>query len=205
MNENTSDTNADANSDQTVPHQSTVSPSTISDSKAEATAQEPTEEIKIGFRGKKTKVKRKPNGAPAGNKNAMRHALNSGGLPPNCSYIARQINSFRTAMEKAILDVRGQLGVYEVACVQTATEYHCHALKCRRWARIADDELSHDQRLNFSREIAKAFESRDKILRNLGLNHKAGIDETILDALYSHVPVGITDRSAGDPQDDSDE
>ncbi|MDX1945220.1 MAG: hypothetical protein SFU86_07425 [Pirellulaceae bacterium] len=62
------------------------------------------------------------------------------------------------------------MGVLDAAVINTAARWEQHALLATRWLRISFDQLSHDQRLNFSREIARASSERDKALRELRLN-----------------------------------
>jgi hypothetical protein len=121
-------------------------------------------------------------GAPVGNANAATHGLRmtTGELPGGCAYITRQLRSFKTALENAVLDARGVLGVYELAAVQSAVEWHSHALKARRWARVADNDLEWSEKLAFSRESARAFDQRDAILKRLGLDRPSESDAIVL-------------------------
>lgn len=148
----------------------------------------------------KTHPKRpKSAGAPKGNLNAVRHGLTVQGFPPGCTYIQKQVASFRGALEAAIERVRGEMGVFEVACCQTAVEWHTHALKARRWIRLEDKKLSIDQRIAFSREIARAFAERDKVLKALGLDFRLSPDvATILYANTSGADAGESTESNTD-------
>lgn len=123
-----------------------------------------------------TPNKSKRSGAPSGNRNAIRHGLTVQGFPPGCTYIQKQVASFRSALEVAIEQVRGAMGVFEIACIQTAVEWHTHALKARRWVRLEDEKLTIDQRIAYSREIARAFAERDKVLKALGLDFRTSPD-----------------------------
>lgn len=122
------------------------------------------------------KKKRRRRGAPAGNLNAMQHGLTVPGVPPGCRDIQTQVDSFKTALEVAVEQVRGTLGVYEAACCQTAVEWHTYALKARRWVALEGDKLTIDQRISFSKEVARGFTERDRVLKLLGLDFKTAVD-----------------------------
>lgn len=129
--------------------------------------------------------RRKRRGAPNGNVNAIRHGLTVKELPPGCHDIQKQVESFKGALEVAIEHVRGTPGVYETACSQTAVEWHTYALKARRWVQLEDKNLTIDQRIAFSREIARGFAERDKVLKVLGLDIKSSVDAATV--LYANV------------------
>ncbi len=118
----------------------------------------------------KSKPRCKKRGAQPRNKYAMRHGLQSAMLPDGCGFITKQSSTFRRAVESAVIATRGQLGVYETALIQSASTWYVHGLKARRWLRVAFNELSNDQRIAFSREEARAFSERDRILKQLGLD-----------------------------------
>jgi hypothetical protein len=131
----------------------------------------------------------------------MRHGLQSGLLPDGCSFITKQLSTFRRATEAAVLSQRGCLGVYETACVQTACEWYSHCLKARRWLRIAFDELSHDQRIAFSREAARALSERDRVLKNLGLDATGDDRSTI----YTFAGLDDADDDDNEGANDTDD
>jgi hypothetical protein len=145
-----------------------------------------------------TKRTRRKRGAQPRNKYAMRHGLQSGMLPDGCGFITKQSSTFRRAVESAVLATRGQLGVYEVALIQSASTWYVHGLKARRWLRVAFDQLSNDQRVAFSREEARAFSERDRILKQLGLDQGADSSKMTLYAL----PFGDQSEAAGDARRD---
>ena len=109
-------------------------------------------------------------GAPRGNVNAMRHGLRSGSDPPGCSYITRQASEFRQSLEAKVLAKTGEIDVYESSLIHTAVSWLKHGLKCRRWLRINFNDLSADQRVTYSREAPRAFESMTRCLKLLGLD-----------------------------------
>jgi hypothetical protein len=114
-------------------------------------------------------------GAPMGNKNATRHGLVAGRLPAGCRYIARDISRFRSALEQAVIDAGRDIDIMAAAAIQSATRWETHAQLCRRWLRT-EANLDPDQRLAFSREIARASSERDKCLDRLGLDRASNAD-----------------------------
>ena len=116
--------------------------------------------------------------APEGNQNRTQHGcravrsqyregLTLGKLPPGCSWLRRKITRFRNALEQAVLDRVGVLGIVDVAIIQSAARWETHAELCRRW--LTEGDLTPDQRLNFSRQVASASSERDRCLAKLPL------------------------------------
>jgi len=104
----------------------------------------------------------------------MRHGLAAGRLPKGCAYITRAVTRFRAGIEAAMVAAGLPIGVVEAATIQTAVRWERHALLCQRWLRT--EELDADQKLAFSRDLARASSERDKCLRLLGLNHRLAAD-----------------------------
>jgi hypothetical protein len=136
-------------------------------------------------------------GAPVNNKNATRHGLTLGSaLPKGTAYISRSIVRFRLALEAAVVAARGAVGLYEAAAIQTACRWERHALLAQRWLRV-EKQLDPDQRLTFSREIARASTERDKCLKLLGIDATgrsdpwAALDAASKPAAVSHDPSAI--------------
>ncbi len=74
-------------------------------------------------------------GAPPKNKNHLRHGLTAGSLPRGCSYIARITNELRREIEKAVLSLKGEIGIADAAHVNTACRFERHAMLAQRWLR----------------------------------------------------------------------
>lgn len=126
---------------------------------------------------------RKPKGgAPPNNANAIRHGLRTGQLPPGCSYVRRLVTTLRDALERATIDAHGEVGVYHAASINTAARFEQVALLAQRWLREGFAEMSHDQRLAYAREIAKASAARDAAIKSLSLDVKAS---NVLESLYA--------------------
>jgi hypothetical protein len=108
-------------------------------------------------------------GPATGNENAMRHGLKAGKLPSDAKYIEVRLNIFRRNLEAAVMDSKGEVSIPDAASIQTAMRWERHAALAQRWLTKSYDELKPQERLSFSREIAKASTERDKALRELGL------------------------------------
>ena len=111
----------------------------------------------------------KPTGAPRGNSNSMRHGLRAGKLPPKCQYIEHQMNRLRRELEDATMKAKGRIDLADAANIQTAVKWERHGALCLRWLRIEGDNLKPLERLQFSREIARASTERDKAVERLDL------------------------------------
>jgi len=114
-------------------------------------------------------------GAPFGNRNAMRHGLRAGSLPKGASYIAREMVALRREIEDAVLARRGRIELYEAALIQTAVRWERHALLAQRWLRLNAETMTHEERVRYSREIARASSERDKCLKLLGLDQEKDV------------------------------
>ena len=113
--------------------------------------------------------KSKKRGAPKDNRNNMRHALRSGRLPKDAKYIEHRLNQFRRFLEDAVVAIHGKVSIHHAAAIQTSMRWERHACLAHRWLVKQWEELKPEQRLHFSREIAKASTERDKALKDLEL------------------------------------
>jgi hypothetical protein len=131
-------------------------------------------------------------------KNAIRHGLTAGALPPGCGYVKRIIGEFRTSLEASVIEVHGSIDLYRAGVIQTALRLERHALLCQRWLRKGEGTLTPDQRLAYSRDIGKASAERDKCLRELGINAKAASDPWAdLDATATTKPAQLANATEG--------
>lgn len=117
----------------------------------------------------KGRSKRAGEGGQLGNRNALRHGLRAGRLPPGCSWIASQTAELRTALEDAVVALRGEIAIVDAAAINTALRCERHALLCQKLLRDKWDELDHSERLSYSREITTASAARDKAIDRLGI------------------------------------
>lgn len=122
------------------------------------------------------KPKRKRGGQP-GNRNAVQHGLTTGHNPRGCSSATRYGNQFKRSLEAEVQALRGEITFADACSIQSATEWYRHALRARHWLNKKGDELSADQQLTFSREVARALTERDKIIRVLGVDRLPDPDD----------------------------
>lgn len=112
----------------------------------------------------------------AGNVNALQHGLRSdrpfgivpGTLGKGFGRIVRRIGEFKTAIEAAVMANRSEITLADACLIQTCLRWERHAQCAQKWLRDNPD-LPPADKLNFSREIARASSERDKALANLGL------------------------------------
>ncbi len=125
--------------------------------------------------------------APIKNRNAVRHGLRAGQLPKGASYIKRETDVLRRIIEDAVAALDGgNVSLYHAGVVQSCIRWERHAMLSQRWLRLEAGDLTPDQRLAFSRDIARASTERDKCLRELGLNVKPNSDPwALLDVVPS--------------------
>ena len=98
--------------------------------------------------------------------------MKSGQLPKDCKFIEWRLNAFRRTLEAAVLSAKGEVTLTDAASIQTVIRWERHAILAQRWLVKAGDTLKAAERLNFSREIARASAERDKAITALGLNAK---------------------------------
>lgn len=117
-------------------------------------------------------TKRQP-GGQFGNDHGMRHGLRTGKLPKDAKYIEVRINILRRQIEATVIEIKGEITLADAACIQTITRWEKHACLAQRWLTKQYDELKPEQRLHFSREIARASTERDRAIANLKLDAPA--------------------------------
>jgi hypothetical protein len=107
------------------------------------------------------------------NANAARHGLRGQGVPRGCTGVTKSINHFRRQLEQAVVNAHGEITLVHACLINTAYRYERHAQLAQRWLLVAYDDLSHADRLNYSREAARASAERDKAIMALNLNRPA--------------------------------
>jgi len=117
-----------------------------------------------------------------GNSCAIRHGIKAGKLPKGCLYIERRANALRRQLEAAVIEAKGQVTLIDAATIQTVCEWEKHAALCQRWLRKQGDAMKPSEFLEFSREIAKARDGRNKALAALKLDRDKSQD--LLAQLY---------------------
>jgi len=125
----------------------------------------------------------RPSGKRA--RNNLKHGLRTvslGSVPAGASYVGRLTMRLRREVENAVVASKGSVDLMDSCHINTAVKWERHSLLCTLWLRKQAPTMSHDQRLAYSRAIAKASECRDKALEKLGLDQGS---VSIIDALYS--------------------
>lgn len=117
-----------------------------------------------------TQLKPKRMGPPLGSQNHLKHGLRAGRLPKGCGYISTRVEKLREVIETQLCDQKGEVTITEAATINSMVRWERHALLAMRWLRQHVDDMTHDQRLAYSREIARASSERDKCLRSLKLD-----------------------------------
>ena len=97
-------------------------------------------------------------------------------LPRGCSYITAALNTFRRALEAAVTELRGEVGLCDAALIQTCYRYERHAQLAQRWLRMEGESMNVTERLACSAAIAKASAERDRCLEKLGIDKRCNAD-----------------------------
>lgn len=143
--------------------------------------------------------KRKP-GGQQGNRNRLRHGLYSPSMGKGLSYPDKQAGIFRRAIENALIELRGEVGLLDAALVHSATEAQKVAFANRAAKRAAEEAgaLKAELALAFDRDYLKALDVRDRKLLQLGLNQR---EADPWDSLYSSYsdPIPVS-SPADEPQ-----
>jgi hypothetical protein len=108
-----------------------------------------------------------------GGRNNLQHGLRAvvlGATPTGASYVGRLVQQLRMQLEDAVVDAKGEVSLADALAINTACRWERHSLLATRWLKQGFDKLTPDQRLNHSREVAKASESRDRAIRELRLD-----------------------------------
>ena len=116
-----------------------------------------------------------------GNTNSVHHGLTAkktlqltvGRLPEGFGNIGNAVKRLRKLIAEGVVESGRDMGIYEMACIQSACRWEQHGLLAQRWLRLESKTMSASDRLNYSKQIAKASTERDKCLRNLGLDRRA--------------------------------
>ena len=122
-------------------------------------------------------------GAQPGNLNRathgrrIRYGLLQSRLPAGSSYIRKQRDKFRGAIEAAVASANGgNISLADAGLISSATKWETHSQLAARWLVVGTD-FSPADRLAHSREVARAASERDKCLKALGLNVTSNVDD----------------------------
>lgn len=147
-------------------------------------------------------------GAPALNGNALRHGLDSrpevvamrlelGTLPDSMKRVEGDVYAFRRLVENAVMEAKGSIGLIDAALIQTACRHERASRLALAWLRGHEGELSHAERLAYSKAIAEASERRDKAIAALRLERKPTDWWDDYYAGRTATPAAITDDGDG--------
>jgi hypothetical protein len=92
-----------------------------------------------------------------------------GKLPSSLARVERAANAFRRALEEAVELAHGRIDFSAALSINTAARFERHAGLALRWLREHGEAMDDAQRLNYSREIARASAERDKAVAALNL------------------------------------
>lgn len=115
-----------------------------------------------------------------GGANHVTHGMYGVGLPRGAQRLARRLNEFRRALCAAVEDA-GSIDLTAAATIDSACQWLRHGLLAARWLRLHEEKMTHDQRLAYSREVAKASAERDRCIRLLRLDKPAFDPASIYD------------------------
>lgn len=127
----------------------------------------------------------KPKSRDGRRRNALTHGLRAstlGSVPKGASYVGKLMHEFRRQLEAALVDAKGSISFTDACHVNTAARWERHALLAGRWLKLHAATMTHDQRLAFSRDVARASESRDRAIEALKIDINPA---SVLDALYA--------------------
>lgn len=138
-------------------------------------------------------------GAPKRNRNALKTGLYGVGWPKGTDHYRRRHGRFVRGLEFGVLRLHGEIDIVAAAEIQAAGAWERHALLCAFWLRKEAATLTPDQRLAFSRDIARAAAERNRCIRALGLGAKRDVDPwAALDAQQTNRDVTHASASPGD-------
>lgn len=122
--------------------------------------------------------------------NNMQHGLFSdrvaslGKAPKGASYVGRLVGKLRRELENVLVEAKGEVSLQDALTINTACRWERHAMLANRWLAHNSAEMTFDQRLAFSRDIARASESRDRAIEKLKLDQSP---QAIIANLYAPV------------------
>jgi hypothetical protein len=127
-----------------------------------------------------TTEQKRRGGPPLGSCNNFRHGLRGSNLPKGCQHIQRATCAFRRQLEASVMEARGEVSLTDAAFVNTAYRAERHAQLAQRWLALEAANMTPADRLNYSREVVRASEQRDKAIASLNLGRGNGIGWTMI-------------------------
>lgn len=112
-----------------------------------------------------------PVGAPKGNQNGVTHGLKlrCSDVPAKCNYVRIVRNQLRDVLTTVVEERKGEVSLVDACYIQSATKWETHSQLAARWLRLHAGDMTHQDKLAYSREVARASSERDKCVEKLGL------------------------------------
>lgn len=136
-----------------------------------------------------------------GNINRLRHGgrasyrLILGELPRPLERVKRNARRYRRDLEAAVDERHGEISVLHAHSIDSAVAAETHCQVCRWLLNQRLDKMSVSDIVTCSREIMRAKETRDRAVRQLGLDAATG--QSAIDALYSTPHIAQDERGGG--------
>jgi hypothetical protein len=93
------------------------------------------------------------------------------------SYITKQNNQLRRALESAVMDIHGEISVSRQGLIQAVCRHDAIATMLQRWLREAESPTLSDRRA-ILHDIGAATEARTKAIKGLGIDKTADPSDT---------------------------
>lgn len=90
-------------------------------------------------------------------------------MPRDCRKLEAVVNGLRRVLEDEVWGVRGEVSLADALCIHTATRWERHSQLAAKWLMREAANMTAADRLNYSREVARASAERDKAIQALGL------------------------------------
>jgi hypothetical protein len=119
-------------------------------------------------------------------------------LPKGCHHIDRATNYFRRAVEDAVMEAKGEIGLVDACRISTAYRAERTAQLAQRWLLREAENLSAADRLAYAREVVRVSESRDRAIAALGLEKRP---QDIWQALHAALPATTDNGKEATPHD----
>jgi hypothetical protein len=128
-----------------------------------------------------------------------------GELPADMRGAGRTATRLRLALEAAVIDRHGSITLSQACLISTAARWERHGAVSGWLLRQHAESMTHDQRLTYSREIARASAERDKAIERLRLERDplASLYGPIFDIPHATDAPRSPATSAGDVAADS--
>lgn len=145
-------------------------------------------------------------GAPRGNSNARKHGMRSKHvftlpkLGKADATVYWHANKLRAVLTEEVKKKHGKLSTYQKGMIATVVRLEVHGGLAARWLRSEGDKMTAADRLKFSKEIVRASEAKDRVLKRLGLGRD--IEEGTEDPWASIYSDNDGDEDEGHDEDD---